>query len=102
MPVTVAIAQIALLRQHVAHSPGFHGRQFLILDCCRNGLNHLSFCASSEYQVRLLDRTWEIGARGRRVKADRSTPLRIPKARVIDWSSPGTLYHAHETVLPLN
>ena len=40
--------------------------------------------------VRLLDRARQVGACGRGIKTDRRTPLRIPKNRVIDRSSPGT------------
>src|SRR5580704_15000441 len=102
MPVSAVIAQVALLRQHVAHRSGFHRGQFLFVDGRCDGLNHLSFRASSEDQVRLLDGPWKVGTCCCRIKADGTTQLGIPKLRVIDGSCPGTFYDAHETVLPFD
>src|SRR3974390_426491 len=72
------------------------------LSTAADGLNHLSFRPSSQYQIRLLDRAREVGTGGRGVKTGRRAPLRIPKTRVIDRSRPGTFHHAHETVRPLD
>jgi len=79
MPVPGAIAQVALLRQHVAHGCGFHRRQFVFVDRRFDGLNHLRFGLSGKKQVRLLDGSRKVGARGSRIEADRSSPLWIPE-----------------------
>src|SRR5882672_4557442 len=102
MPVSAALAQITLLGQHVAHGPGFHPWQFPLVDCGGDPLNHLSFGTSSQYQLRLLDRAWEVGPRGCRIEADRTTQLGIPKVRIVDRSGPGTFHHANKTVLSLD
>jgi len=84
---TVVSSQSAIGEKYLAP-----GRQLITGDGWR---------ISVQDQVRLLDRAWKVGAGSCRIQADGSTPLRIPEARVIDWSSPGTFHNAHETVLAL-
>src|SRR5215469_13182450 len=72
------------------------------VDCGCDGLSHLSFRPTSQYQVRLLNRARQVGACGCGVQAERRSPLRIPKPRVINWRSPGAFHYAHETVRPFN
>src|SRR6516162_9927220 len=46
---------------------------------CFDFLERLSFGSSSQYQFGLLDRKWKVKSRGRRVEANRSPQLGIPK-----------------------
>ena len=49
-----AVAAVSLLRHHVAHRPGFHGRQFFVGDGGDDGLVRLSLRASRQDQLLLL------------------------------------------------
>ena len=84
MPVSDGIAQVALFRQHVAHGSGFDRRQFVFIDCRFDGLNHLRLGLSGKKQIRLLEGSRKVGARGSRIEADWSSPLWIPETRIID------------------
>src|SRR3954469_10280375 len=98
MPVSSAVAQIALLRQHVAHRSRLHRRQFLLVDGSADRLHHLGFAAASQDQFGLLDGSWKVGPRGRRIEANWTAQLWIPKVRIIYRRSPGTFHDAHKTI----
>src|SRR5258708_14209608 len=102
MPVPVVIAQIPLLRQHVAHCVRLQRRQVLLIEAGFEAVGYLSFGLSSQYPFRFLDDEWSIGSCGGRVEADGSTQLGIPKLRILNSSGPRALHHAHETVLALD
>src|SRR6516225_4865302 len=98
MPVSIAIAQVALLGLHVADGTGLHPGQFFLVNCCANRLDHLSLRASSQYQIGLFEDQWKIRPDSRRVEADRGPQLGIPKFGIVEAGSPRSLHHAHETV----
>lgn len=51
MPVSVLVAEIALLGKHVAHAAGLDWRQFLAGNGGSDGLKHLLFRVAGQHQV---------------------------------------------------
>ena len=102
MPVPVAIAQVPLLRHHVAHRAGFHLRQFSVVERGFDLVGDLPFRESGQGPLGLLKRARQVRPRRRGVEADRGTDLGIPELRIVRPRRPPPLHRAHEAVLPFH
>src|SRR5260370_35447168 len=99
MPVPITVAQVPLFGHHVAHRAWFRRWQFLLVQSGFDIHEHLGFGSSRQYQLGFLDSAWKVGSNGRRVEAERSPHLGIPKIGSVSFGGPRSFHNPYEPFL---
>src|ERR1700751_3828819 len=97
-PVPTLVGKGPLSCHHVAHRARFLSRQVFFAKHL-DTVNYLSFGQSSQFQLCPLDSDWKDGSCSRRIEADRTPQLGVPKFRCVERGHPGSLHDTHKTVL---
>src|ERR1700756_1076387 len=100
-PVPDGIVKVPLPRHHVAHSARLQGWQPVFHECL-DTVDDLRFGKSSQYQLGPLVSERQDGSCGRRIEADRTSHLGIPKPGEVEWGHPRSFDDTHETILPFD
>src|ERR1700733_13169261 len=83
MPVRALIAQILVLRHHVAHRTRLQRGQFLLIQCQCGRLDDRGLRLSRQHKFGLHQVDWHKGSCGRRIKTNGTANFGIPEFRMI-------------------
>ena len=98
-PAPILVAQVLLLRHHVAHRAVVRPRQHLPVESGLDVLEHLCLRLPGQDELRLFPDDRQRRSHGGRVEADRGPQLRIPEIGILDSRGPRARHHTYETVL---